>query len=257
MDGERPARIDVDIAQHAPVDQLDNQLLGLRARAAILKAIFEGRFESNKLPNEDRLAEMLNVSRTTVRTALQGLERDGVVTRQRAIGTIINPHVRPSALALQRLIGFDGLLRERGHEVDVEISAKWGTAGDRFADFFALEPDLECLLIDKAYRADDTLALAIVDAVPREQITNEDAAGDVEPSLFTFSRRYCRTPIHHAVVRLAPMIKDGDDTHLDLAPGTPFLRLYETHYSARGEQVASSIIDIDDSFIQLEVVRTQ
>ena len=56
---------------------------------------------------------MLNVSRTTVRTALQGLERDGVVTRRRAIGTIINPHVRPSSLALQRLIGFDGLLAER------------------------------------------------------------------------------------------------------------------------------------------------
>jgi GntR family transcriptional regulator len=243
-------------AEVAPLDQLDNQLLGSRARAAILKAIFDGRFGS-KLPNEDRLAEMLNVSRTTVRTALQGLERDGVVTRQRAIGTIINPHVRPSALALQRLMGFDGLLRERGHDVEVAVSAAWGVAGDRFAYTFDLEPAQECLLIDKAYRADDTLALAIVDAVPREQISGDGAVNDAEPSLFSFSRRYCSAPIHHAVVKLVPMVKNGDDTRLELLDGTPFLRLHETHYSARAEPVAYSIIDIDDSFIQLEVVRTQ
>src|SRR3954451_9913890 len=102
-----------------PLRQLDSRLLAMRARSAILRAIFDGSFES-KLPNEDRLAEMLNVSRTTVRTALHGLERDGVVTRRRAIGTIINPHARPSSLALQRLIGFDGLLSERGHDVEVE-----------------------------------------------------------------------------------------------------------------------------------------
>lgn len=239
-----------------PLDQLDNQLLGSRARAAILEAIFDGGFE-DKLPSEDRLAEMLNVSRTTIRTALQGLERDGVITRRRAIGTTINPHVRPSSLALQRLMGFDGLLRERGHEVEVEIDAEWGRAGSRFSEIFPLEQDVECLLIEKAYRADDTLALAIADAVPRDEIQTPSARDDVEPSLFTFSSRYCRAPIHHAVVKLVPMVKRKHGTRLELALGAAFLRLHEIHYSVHGDAAAYSIIDIDDSFIQLEVVRTQ
>jgi GntR family transcriptional regulator len=236
--------------------QLDSRLLAARARASILKAIFDGRFNS-KLPNEDVLAEMLNVSRTTVRTALQGLERDGVVTRQRAIGTIINPHVRPSSLALQRLIGFDGLLAERGYAVDVDVSHRWGSAGDELAKACSIATDSDCLLIQKTYRADDTLALAILDAIPREQIKDPEDFGNVDPSLFTFSGRCCRSPIHHAVVKLVPMVKRKDDTRLELAQGTPFLRLHETHYSARGERVAYSVIDIDDGFIQLEVVRTQ
>ena len=239
----------------APLDQLDNQLLGSRARAAILKAIFSGAF-AVKLPSEDRLAEMLNVSRTTVRTALQGLERDGVVTRRRAVGTTINPHVRASSLALQRLMGFDGLLRERGHDVEVDIAAEWGPAGERFSNVFPVAPSLECLLIDKAYRADDTLALAIVDAVPRAEVRDPSAREDVEPSLFAFSNRYCRAPIHHAVVKFVPMVKKKGETRLELAPGTAFLRLNEIHYSVEGDPVAYSIIDIDDSFIQLEVVRT-
>jgi GntR family transcriptional regulator len=110
--------------QVAPVEQLDNRLLAARARAEILAAIFDGRFEK-KLPSEDKLAVMLNISRTTVRTALQSLERDGVVTRQRAIGTLINPHVRPSSLTLQRLAGFDGLLEERGFDVEIDMTWDW------------------------------------------------------------------------------------------------------------------------------------
>ena len=239
-----------------PLRQLDTRLLARRARTAILRAIFDGRFES-KLPNEDRLAEMLNVSRTTVRTALQGLERDGVVTRQRAIGTMINPHVRPSSLTLQRLVGFDALLTERGYEVDVAVTTRWGEASDELAEVFAIEPGTECFLIQKAYRADDTLALVILDAVPRSEIVAPDAISHVDASLFTFSQRHCRTPIHHAVVKLVPMVKRAGVTRLEMSTGSPFLRLHETHYSRRSEAVAFSIIDFDDRFVQLEVVRTQ
>jgi GntR family transcriptional regulator len=65
---------------------------------------------------------MLNVSRTTIRTALHSLEQDGIVTRRRAIGTTINRHVGPATLALQRLVGFDWLLEEKGHKVSVDQS---------------------------------------------------------------------------------------------------------------------------------------
>ena len=240
-----------------PVRRLDNQLLAGQARAAILRAIFEGRFES-KLPNEDRLAEMLNVSRTTVRTALQGLERDGLVTRRRAIGTLINPHVRPSSLTLQRLMGFDGLLAERGYRVEVDLSSRWGPVGPDLAATFDLDQDDEYLLIDKVYRADEALALAIRDAIPRPEVLDATLTnGDIDPSLFTFSARCCRAPIHNAVVKLVPTVKQGDNTQLELDDGAPFLRLHETHYSSAGDRIAYSVIDLDDGFIQLEVVRTQ
>ena len=239
-----------------PLAQLDNRLLAARARAAILQAIFDGRFQS-KLPNEDRLAEMLSVSRTTVRTALQDLERDGVITRQRAIGTRINPHVRPSTLTLQRMVGFDGLLSERGHDVAVELTSRWGPAGEELAAIFPLAADQECLVIEKSYTADGSLALVITDAIPRDGILNGDVSGAIDPSLFTFSQRRFRQPIHHAVVQLVPRVKRDGDTRLELAEGTPYLRLHETHYAMGGEPVAFSVIDFDDSFIQLEVVRTQ
>ena len=103
------------------LEELDNVPLVARARTAILNAILEDRF-GGRLPAEDKLAAMLNVSRTTVRSAVQGLEREGLISRRRAVGTTINHHVGPQTLALQRQVGFDWLLKERGHEVRVDLS---------------------------------------------------------------------------------------------------------------------------------------
>src|SRR4029079_2161850 len=80
-----------------------------QVREAILDAILAGRFEDDRLPPERDLSKMMRVSRTTIRAALQSLDRSGIVTRRRAIGTTINRHVDPSMLALQRLVGFDWL----------------------------------------------------------------------------------------------------------------------------------------------------
>ena len=240
----------------APVEQLDSRLLAARARTEILRAIFDGRFKE-KLPSEDKLAGMLNISRTTVRTALQSLERDGVVTRQRAIGTLINPHVRPSSLALQRLAGFDGLLEERGHEVEVDVGWSWGTPPEDVIAAFQLDPEGEYCVIKKAYFADRTLALSVLDAIPRERIVVEQLPEQIDPSLFTFSEGMMSVPIHHAVVKLVPEAKNGGNSRLELADGVPFLRMHEIHYSVRGEAIAYSVIDADDAYLSLEVVRTQ
>lgn len=240
----------------APVEQLDSRLLAARARAEILGAIFEGRFEG-KLPSEDKLAAMLNISRTTVRTALQSLERDGVVTRQRAIGTLINPHVRPSSLALQRLEGFDGLLEERGFAVEVDMTWDWAKPDDDLLGAFPLDPTEEYLKVEKDYRADGTLALSIVDMIPRAMLPAPELPAEIDASLFAYGERAFPTPIHHAVVKLVPEVKQGDNSRLDIADGVPFLRLNEVHYSARGEALAYSVIAADHNYISLEVVRTQ
>ena len=104
----------------AVLERLNNAPLAERARTAILEAILEKRFV-DRLPAEDGLAEMLNVSRTTIRSALQSLEEHGIISRKRAVGTTINAHIRPSSLALQRLVGFNALLSEKGYPVRTEV----------------------------------------------------------------------------------------------------------------------------------------
>ena len=249
--GRRPRR-----AASAPVvPQLESRTLAEQARAAILSAILEQRFE-NRLPSEDELAKMLNVSRTTIRTALQRLEQDGIVSRRRAVGTTINAHVAPANLALQRLVGFDLLLAEKGYEIRTDVSWSRGAAPHEAAAAFALEDGEDYCVTSKAYYADERLAIHIRDVIPWSHLRTESLGEQIPASMFDFSREFLVDPIDHAIVQIVPAVKDGkQNTQLRVGKGDPFVRLYETHYSSGGQPLAFSIIDGDPHYVQLEVFR--
>ena len=147
------------------LEELDNVPLVARARTAILNAILEDRF-GGRLPAEDKLAATLNVSRTTVRSAVQGLEREGLISRRRAVGTTINQHVGPQTLALQRLVGFDWLLEERGHEVRVDLGWERMMPPPEVQEVVPWDEAVECFATEKQYFADDSLAIYLRDFIP-------------------------------------------------------------------------------------------
>jgi GntR family transcriptional regulator len=238
--------------------QLINTSLADRARGAILTAILEGQF-ADRLPAEDVLARMLNVSRTTIRSALQGLEQEGIITRRRAIGTTINHHVGPATMALQRLVGFDWLLEEKHHKVKVETELEIGEPPADFREIFPLETGESCIHMRKTFMADGSPALWVRDVVPAANVhTVLDGGSTVPASLFEFSKLYCLEAIDHAVVELVPMVvRTPKSTKLDLKKGQPFIRLHETHYTSDATALGYSIIDVDDRYIRFEVFRRE
>jgi GntR family transcriptional regulator len=237
------------------LEPLDDTPLAERVRKGLLAAILQKRFE-DRLPPEDVLADMFNVSRTTIRAALQSLEEHGVINRKRAVGTTVNTHIRPSALALQRLVGFDALLREKGYQIKVQIEWERAIPPDDVREMFNIAADCECLLTLKNYVVEDRVAMTIRDVVPWATLTDDELDEPVPASLFDFSRRHCRTPIDHAVVELSALARsDRVTTMLSIDGGCAFMRLFETHYSAKGEPLAFSAIDVDNQFVTFEVFR--
>ena len=65
----------------APLQRVGTGSLTGRTTNALLDAILNRQFPDNRLPPEPELAEQLAVSRTTIRAALQSLERLGVLSR--------------------------------------------------------------------------------------------------------------------------------------------------------------------------------
>jgi GntR family transcriptional regulator len=239
------------------LERLDNRPLAAKARDTILQAILSQSFDEGRLPSEDELATMLNVSRTTIRTALHSLEQDGIVTRRRALGTTVNRHVRPDLVALQQLAGFDWLLREKGHTVKVDVNWSRAPVTGEISELFGSGPHEEGLLTEKLFFADGRLAIYIRDLVPWEEIAKAPR-GKLSASLFEFSARHCRQPVDHAIVEIEPAVKrDEATTKLAMAIGDPFARLHERHFSVDGRAIAYSVIDVDDKFIRFEVFRRQ
>ncbi|MSO42012.1 MAG: GntR family transcriptional regulator [Solirubrobacterales bacterium] len=242
-------------SKQASIGRIENVPLTEQARTAILEAILDKRFDE-RLPSEEALAEMLNVSRTTIRTALQSLEQEGIITRKRAIGTTINAHVRPSTLSLQRMVGFDGLLREKGYSVDVEVIWSRGTPGEDFVESFSLEPDQDSLLSEKSYFADGKLAIFVRDAMLWANLKDQKFDGEVEASIFEFSSAAWTVPVDHVVAEILPVVKRSKETtKVPVERGEAITRLLEYHYDSRGDQLAVSMVDVDTDFIHFEVFR--
>lgn len=234
--------------------RIQNVPLAERARGLILQAILDKRFD-HRLPSEEALAEMLDVSRTTIRTALQGLEQEGIITRKRAVGTTINAHVRPSTLALQRMVGFDGLLREKGYDVDVEVDWRRRVAGREANEVFGIDPEQDSLIAEKSYFADGSPAICIRDVVPWSNLRDADFAGDVPASIFDFSAREWNQRVDHAVAEILPMVKESPATTNLTVGRDPFTRLHERHYDAGGQLLAVSTVDVDNRYFNFEVFR--
>jgi GntR family transcriptional regulator len=239
------------------LERLDNRPLAAQVRDKILQAILSQSFDEGRLPSEDELANMLNVSRTTIRTALHSLEQDGIITRRRALGTTVNQHVRPDLVALQQLAGFDWLLREKGHKVKVDVSWTREQITPEITQLFGTDAEGEGLLTEKLFFADGELAIYIRDLVPWGEIARPPR-GKLSPSLFDFSARHLTEPIDHAIVEIEPAVKrDERTTRLAVTLGDPFARLHERHFAQGGRAIAHSVIDVDDKFIRFEVFRRQ
>src|SRR5690349_14460137 len=88
-----------------PLQPVGNGSLTDRTTSVLLEAILNRQFPDNRLPPEPELAEQLAVSRTTIRAALQALERLGVLSRAPGRGTMVRAHVGRESIVLQRLIG--------------------------------------------------------------------------------------------------------------------------------------------------------
>lgn len=90
----------------------------------------------HKLPTELQLAQHFQVSRTTIRHALQWLERDGLITRHRSRGTFVSAASRPtghSAKVKSILLGYKAEVRM--------VNIRRVQAPPRVAEFLHLPKD--------------------------------------------------------------------------------------------------------------------
>jgi GntR family transcriptional regulator len=246
------------------LDPVGQGTLTEQTTEALLEAIFDGRFPTRRLPPEPDLASILNVSRTTLRAALQALERLGMVSRTPGRGTIILPHVSRNSIALQRLIGFSTLLRERHSDVRVE-ERHWveDHPSGLAAGALGIAEDTAMVRTSKLYVADGQPAIHIRDEFPISHFRESDqealrsgAATVMLDSIFSLSKTWPGHEINHTVVELVSEVAPSSaDFPLALDPGAPFLTLHETHFTVVGEAVAYSKVLIDDRYLRLQVVR--
>lgn len=153
-----------------------------------------------KLPGEHELAQILQVSRVTVREALRTLERERLISRRRGIGTVVLPQMIRKDLSLN--FGITAMINNAGLEENVaEIDVSEESAPDSVAEALGLRPSAAVLKLDRVRAVEDQPIVWSMDWISGELITLEVlqrfAHGDFGTSIYDF----LQDQTSHSVVR--------------------------------------------------------
>ncbi len=236
--------------------KLDTGRLPSRVRDALLESIRRGGFPDGLLPSEDELAADLGVSRATVRDGLRLLEAEGLVRRLHGIGTKVNEHV-VHAPSLSRLAGFYDQIREAGHEPRIaSTTVGVEAARDEIRRRLGRTDVPQVYVVERLFYAGEAPVVHLSEHVPIDETEKPFRAEDVPDSILAFADEYCRSSIDHTVVEIGTVPADpADAASLEVAPGSPLLRLVETHYDSDVRPIAVSDIRLVDRLLPLTVVR--
>jgi len=199
-------------------------------REHVLRMIRSGQLEpGGALPAERLLAELLGVSRLTVRKAFDSLVAEGVLVRRQGSGTFV---ARRFEQPLSFLSGFSQDMRARGMEPGSrQVRRSLGQASPEEMLALSLSPGAQVARITRV-RTADGLPMALESAVlPAEFVPDPEDVGD---SLYAYLKARGLRPVR-ALQRLRAVAAPEEEARqLGLAPGDPVLYIQRVSFLPGG-----------------------
>jgi len=177
----------------------------------------------DKLPSEQELSEIFNVSRITIREVLRAMEEDGFVFRSQGKGTFLAE--RRITSILEANIGVTEMIETMGYKSGtLRKKIKREKANLFLADKLKIEKGSEVVVIERIRTADDQPVAYTIDVIPwwilsLKALNIEDL--EQYESIYTFLEEGCEQIIKDSTARLfavtCPDIAEKLDLQKDAA----------------------------------------
>lgn len=231
-------------------------LLADVVQAELRRRIVSGEFpQGSKLPNEDQLCEMFDVSRVTLREAVRGLVEDGTVARRHGSGTYVTtrPILRNS---LETNFSYTEFFESSGIKASKKLlGSTEAQVEEEAAKLLSLELDSTVVKIRRVRLADGHPAIYSVDHLPTDIV---DAEADEAAFLGSLYRLLAARghAVEHGEALLVPVVADKQLAGiLDVARGTPLQYLRQVDFDRDGRPVLLSYEWHVPSVLELRVHR--
>lgn len=196
----------------------------------------------SQLPTEHQLADELDVSRATVRRAINALALQGTVVRHQGKGTFVS-HI-PSHIPnpLVDAIDFQELIAKHGYKPGIEFIHFAEVKLDKeMANALQLGPDDTAFESHKIFTADGDPVIFCLNTIPstilsEDQIEQLKADCEILEPLYSFLEKQCNQHVEYHIERIIPATAADCRFHggLSLAPDTLVIVMYGVAYNADG-----------------------
>lgn len=218
--------------------KLANRSLRRQARDVIFELIKKEFGSMERIPSEQKLAEMFGVSRNTVREAIRTLEQEGVVVSRHGVGTFVVGSGESLQSNIASLGSTTSLIRDHGYQPGTEkVLSELRTTTPEVAKKLALTEVADVLYIERVRTADGEPVIYLENHVAYTRGMEEDYRRNTPESLFEFLERY-GSEVSFSLCHMQAVISDEKtEDKLSLPEKRALLLLKQIHYSTKGQPI--------------------
>lgn len=232
-----------------------------RAFQVLRNLIEKGEFvPGQKLPSENELADKLNISRISLRTALDRLANMGYVDRKRGVGTfVVGLSNKSLDTGIERLVSISQIMRERGNQPGTREIQIYGEHADEFiAHELRLQPGDPVTVIDRVRTMDGAPIMFDRSIFPVSLISSDTLPEKIGESLCEYIANHLHLTLTHSVAHLMPALADEFMAgKLNITRDSLLLKMVQTNYVKEIEKpVWLSMISCPENEFSWYVVRT-
>lgn len=245
--------------------KLEEISLSERAKAQIKKYISRMDLnQSNKLPREEALADIIGVSRITIRAALNDLASEGLIFRRQGKGTFVNVDSLNIKVKFNPAMEFTQMIQASGYTPSVKLLNIAKVPMDQqIKTLLLLDSGEELVKTAKIFLADNKICAYCVDYFGLSLVGGQESFGifsHYENSIFEYIYQTSGVKIEWDKVEIDTMmgkeLPDFDQyEELKSLSETPLLRLGGINYNAQDQPVIYALEFIDTSFIKFSMIR--
>ncbi len=190
------------------------------------------------LPAERQLCEKLQISRVTLRQAVDALVEQGLVNRRQGAGTFVTSHIQHQ---LSGLTSFSETLRVKGYEPGTRwLERRLRPAHGEEILRLGLSPDAAVASLTRLRSADDRVMAYEHAVLPQRVVPDPEAVGD---SLYAYldagGTPVVRALLYFRAINLSARLAE----HLKMMQGEAILHVVRVGYARDG-----SAIELTDTY---------
>lgn len=211
-----------------------------------------------RLPSEPKLAEMLGVSRATLREAMRAFEQQGIIRRRQGVGTFVISHTHAIESGLEVLESIETLAQRIG--LTVEMGAlKLGqlSANAEQAVLFGILEGAPLLQVNRVILAEGRPAAYLVDMLPDDVIAHADLNEEFSGSVLDFLLRRGTPRLANSLAEVQAVAATSEIARLlEIQRGDVLLSLSAKLFSEEGRMVDYSTSYFLPGYFRFQVVRS-
>lgn len=214
-----------------------------------------------KLINENKMAQMLDISRPTLREAVKVLIHEGLIESRRGVGTFVVPRLpRRLRSGLEGMTSTTNLIREIGSTPGTKnLSWEVVTAPLEVATALDLDETSEVIVISRIRLMDQRPLMWTQEYLPLKCLPDQTLLCDFDGlSLYDFMNDSLGIHLSYCESSITAWMANKDlAAKLEVLVGDALLLLIQTHYQKDGTPVLRSVNFHNSKLMEFYLVRTE